>query len=951
MSLDIDDPRLTAFALGELPEAERPDIEQALADHPELAREVEQIRLTARWLSEQLHEEQAREAAAAASPLRLVADVPRKPWFRRPASWLSAAAAVLVLGVSATLLMPRYQAAREEPAARYARWFKTDVASDKAVASAPAPAPAAEPALVAAASPDVLRDQLAGTSPVVVGTQGGGLYNFDDSPSQAAPKAGTVVTRQRRMLDPAQSQAPAPPAAVAANAPDARFAAPQVRALGRGVEQLAARSPQGRQEAQGQGQQQGSQGQQQGGPPGQGQGSSVGMNGMAQMGQSGGRPMMNGMMAGMMGEGRNAGGMGGMRGRPARGDLAAGPSSADRGAINSFGTLDDRQLAAGASQSQGQGRGLELGQSLPQLSEAKPGQMAQKSGDPAQPTDSKAFTHYSDRNVSDLAKAPEAAGAVPAADAPVALALKEKGESRPAILDGAVSAMKSVDKLGEAEVAREVAQPEARFGLELKDAEAVKPEPVSEPAPAPAVEENPFVLTSQEAASTFAIDVDTASYSIVRRSLMEQNRLPSPGEVRIEEMLNYFPYQDALPPAGSPDPFAIHVEPARCPWNAANRLARIGIMGRPLGQEARKPSNLVFLVDVSGSMDQPNKLPLVQWGLQKLVEQLGENDRVAIAVYAGSSGLVLPSTSAMNKPAILSKIEELRAGGSTNGGAGIQLAYDQAAAGFINGGINRVILATDGDFNVGVTNQDELVTLVGSKAKGEKPIFLTVLGFGMDNLKDGTLEKLADKGNGHYAYIDRPEEAYKVLVEEMGATLDVIAKDVKIQVEFKPELVRAYRLIGYENRVMPNQDFRNDQKDGGEIGAGHHVTALYEYVPAEAAPAPPADGGPSPASFTVRLRYKQPQGDVATEIERPVVDRGVDYADASDDLKFASAVAGFGMILRRSPSVGSLTLPGVLELASPTLAHDPGGYRREFLALVQRARDIQAPPIAAPANP
>jgi Ca-activated chloride channel family protein len=243
------------------------------------------------------------------------------------------------------------------------------------------------------------------------------------------------------------------------------------------------------------------------------------------------------------------------------------------------------------------------------------------------------------------------------------------------------------------------------------------------------------------------------------------------------------------------------------------------------------------------------------------------------------------------------------------------------------------------------------VRLVESKAKGEKPIFLTVLGFGMDNLKDGTLEKLADKGNGHYAYIDRPEEAHKVLVEEMGATLDVIAKDVKIQVEFNPERVLAYRLIGYENRVMPNQDFRDDQKDGGEIGAGHHVTALYEYVPAEAAPAPPADGGPSPASFTVRLRYKQPQGDAATEIERPVVDRGVDYADASDDFKFASAVAGFGMILRHSPSVGSLTLPGVIELASTTLAHDPSGYRREFLSLVEKARDLQNPPLAAPVDP
>ncbi|WP_165064257.1 vWA domain-containing protein [Paludisphaera rhizosphaerae] len=478
--------------------------------------------------------------------------------------------------------------------------------------------------------------------------------------------------------------------------------------------------------------------------------------------------------------------------------------------------------------------------------------------------------------------------------------------------------------------------------VQVRDHEQLADAPAAQSEPEPVVEENPFVLTSQEAASTFAIDVDTASYSIVRRSLLQQNQLPARDEVRIEELLNYFPYQDAPPAANSPDPFAIHVETARCPWNGGHRLARIGIAGKPLGQAARKPSNLIFLVDVSGSMDQPNKLPLVQWGLQKLVEQLGENDRVAIVVYAGASGLVLPSTSCLKKAEILARIEELKAGGSTNGGAGIQLAYSQAASNFINGGINRVILATDGDFNVGVTNQDELVQQVESKAKGAQPIFLTVLGFGMDNLKDGTLEKLADKGNGHYAYIDQPEEAHKVLVEEMGATLDVIAKDVKIQVEFKPELVKAYRLIGYENRVMPNQDFANDQKDGGEVGAGHHVTALYEIVPAEA-PAKPTAGAMSPDSFTVRIRYKKPEGNVSALIERPVADRGLDYSEASDDFKFASSVAGFGMLLRHSPSVGSLTYSAVIELASPTLAHDPSGYRSEFMRMVQKARELSAP--------
>ncbi len=276
-------------------------------------------------------------------------------------------------------------------------------------------------------------------------------------------------------------------------------------------------------------------------------------------------------------------------------------------------------------------------------------------------------------------------------------------------------------------------------------------------------------------------------------------------------------------------PFAVHVEIAGCPWDAQHRLARIGIAARPIDQSKRPPSNLVFLVDVSGSMQAPNKLPLVQWSLQRMVEQLGENDQIAIVVYAGASGLVLPSTSCINKAEILSAIEQLRAGGSTNGGAGIQLAYDVATQHFIKNGTNRVILATDGDFNVGVTKENDLIGLIEAKAKSG--VFLSVLGFGMGNIKDGNLERLADKGNGHYAYIDSPREAYKVLVEEMGSTLVTVAKDVKIQVEFNPAKVGGYRLIGYENRIMAHKDFNDDTKDAGEVGAGHHVTALYELVP------------------------------------------------------------------------------------------------------------------------
>lgn len=895
MNLDIDDPRLTAFALGELPEAERPDIEQALADQPDLAREIEQIRLTARWLSEQLHEEQSREAVAAAPPLRLAADTPGKRRFWRRHPWMSAAALVM-LGTSTALLMPAIRSAREARLAGHGEPSALDFEGDKPVAIALAPA-ASSPA-------ESLRNQLAGTGPGADAPTDSRAYTYHGERDLSSPAAGrlhdparpegsgristmngapALVRMKQNPQEPsldlfATAAAPATPAVEKFGSD--RFARVGPEVGPRGERRIAGQEDLERLYEH---------------SPGRGRGQTDENRAIGIMG------MMNppdGMNPGMEGMASASGGM------------IAGPASARP---SQKGEGESRQFAS------------RLGD------QAQAGQVDSSS---IVPQDAKAPAEFA------LASAPPSPNT------------KQKAEGREEEEEAAALAFskKPGDLYGD-EVARNGAQPEALVEGESRDGQAA-PEPLAQAAPAPAaVEENPFILTSQEAASTFAIDVDTASYSIVRRSLMEQNRLPNPDEVRIEEMLNYFPYQDAPPPADGPAPFSIHVEPARCPWNAANRLARIGIMGRPLGQEARKPSNLVFLVDVSGSMDQPNKLPLVQWALQKLVEQLGENDRVAVAVYAGSSGLVLPSTSAMNKPAILSKIEELRAGGSTNGGAGIQLAYDQAAAGFINGGINRVILATDGDFNVGVTNQDELVRLVESRAKGEKPIFLTVLGFGMDNLKDGTLEKLADKGNGHYAYIDRPEEAYKVLVEEMGATLDVIAKDVKIQVEFKPEMVRAYRLVGYENRVMPNQDFRDDRKDGGEIGAGHHVTALYEYVPAEVAPAPPADGGPSPASFTVRLRYKQPEGEVATEIERPVVDRGADYADASDDFKFASAAAGFGMILRHSPSVGSLTLPGVIELASPTLAHDPGGYRREFMGLVQRARDIQNPPLAAPTNP
>jgi Ca-activated chloride channel family protein len=461
--------------------------------------------------------------------------------------------------------------------------------------------------------------------------------------------------------------------------------------------------------------------------------------------------------------------------------------------------------------------------------------------------------------------------------------------------------------------------------------------------------ENTFCDVSTEPQSTFSIDVDTASYATVRRFLT-QNMLPPQAAVRIEEMLNYFSYRDAPPPASSPDPFAVYAEVAGCPWNAQHRLARIGIASKSIDQSRRPPSNLVFLIDVSGSMDAPERLPLVRWGLARLVEQLGEDDRVAIVVYATSAGLYLPSTSCSKKAEIVASIDQLRAAGSTNGAAGIQLAYDVATQNFIKNGTNRVILATDGDFNVGITDDNDLVRLI--QAKVMSGVFLSVLGFGIDNHKDLKLEQLANKGNGHHAYIDSARELYKVLVEEMGSTLITVAKDVKIQVDFNAAMVSRFRLIGYEDRILAHQDFNDDTKDAGEIGAGHHVTALYELVApgADASRANLARSGLAvlgkkvkgdTESLTVKLRYKKPNEETSQGLERKVIDQGLDFGHASGDLKFAAAVAGFGMLLRDSPYKGSLTYPGLLEIAQPALAEDPSGYRKEFVDLVQKARALR----------
>jgi len=461
------------------------------------------------------------------------------------------------------------------------------------------------------------------------------------------------------------------------------------------------------------------------------------------------------------------------------------------------------------------------------------------------------------------------------------------------------------------------------------------------------IEENPFLAVSAHPLSTFSVDVDRASYSNVRRFLLD-GQAPPKDAIRVEELVNYFPY-DYAEPAGD-DPVAIHTELAPAPWKPQHRLLRIGLQARRVDLRGLPPSNLVFLIDVSGSMQDPNKLPLVKASLAMLVNTLRPNDRVAIVVYAGSAGLVLPSTSGDEKPKTLTAIEQLEAGGSTAGGAGIKRAYDEAVANFVRGGNNRVILATDGDFNIGVSSDGELVRLIEDRRK--TGVFLTVLGFGMGNLKDSKMEQLADHGNGNYAYIDNLLEAKKTLVHELGGTLFTVAKDVKIQVEFNPARVRAYRLIGYENRLLAEEDFTDDVKDAGEMGAGHSVTALYEIVPVGAqtdvtirlpdslryqSVRAPTSGGGSELGF-VKVRYKQPDGDRSQLLSLPV---GAEATrTASPDFRFQAAVAEFGLLLKSSAYRGGSSFEHVIATARASQGADPDGYRTEFVRLAQAAQSL-----------
>lgn len=462
------------------------------------------------------------------------------------------------------------------------------------------------------------------------------------------------------------------------------------------------------------------------------------------------------------------------------------------------------------------------------------------------------------------------------------------------------------------------------------------------------IAENNFKTVSESPLSTFSIDVDAASYSNMRRYI-NKGELPPADAIRTEELINYFSY-DYPQPTGN-DPVKITTEVGACPWNVKHRLARIGLKAKEIPTDKLPVSNLVFLIDVSGSMYGPQRLGLVQSSLKLLVNNLRDEDRVAIVVYSGSAGEKLPSTSGSDKQKIREAIDELTAGGSTAGGAGIKLAYKMAKQNFVKGGNNRIILCTDGDFNVGVSSDEGLEKLIEQERKSG--VFLTVLGYGMGNYKDSKMQVLAEKGNGNHAYIDNLQEANRVLVNEFGATMHTVAKDVKLQIEFNPSQVQAYRLIGYESRLLKDEDFNNDAKDAGEMGAGHTVTAFYEVVPAgiksdftgkvddlkyqKTKPAPAVTNN-SKELLTVKLRYKAPDGNTSKKIEQPLIDDKKEKV--SSDFRFASAVAMFGQLLRDSDFKGDATYDKVISLAKTSLDNDEKGYRREFIRLAETAEGL-----------
>lgn len=464
------------------------------------------------------------------------------------------------------------------------------------------------------------------------------------------------------------------------------------------------------------------------------------------------------------------------------------------------------------------------------------------------------------------------------------------------------------------------------------------------------IQDNKFLRVTDNPLSTFSIDVDAASYGNVRRFL-NNGSLPPAGAVRIEEMINYFHYNYPQPAADKP--FTINTEMTQAPWNKDHKLVMIGMQGKRIATDKLPASNLTFLIDVSGSMEDENKLPLVKASMKMLTDQLRENDKVSIVVYAGAAGLVLKPTSGANKIKIKEAIDNLEAGGSTAGGEGIRLAYKTAKQNFIAGGNNRVILCSDGDFNVGESSDDAMDRLIEAERKGG--VYLTVLGYGMGNYKDSKMQKLAQKGNGNHAYIDDISEAKKVLVNEFGGTMFAIAKDVKLQVEFNPALVQGYRLIGYENRILAREDFNDDKKDAGELGSGHTVTAIYEIIPAGIKDTmlgsvdalkyqQPVKSGKYNGTevMTVKARYKPVNSETSLLLEYPISNSITGFESASENLRFSASVAAFGMLLRNSDFKGGASYDMVLQLAKKAKGEDEEGYRAEFVKLVEKAKYLSA---------
>lgn len=978
MTFDPNDPRLTAFALGELDDTERPEIEAQIASCADSRKYVEEIRAMARILSDQLQTEPApglnthqREAIVAGLPGdngKPVADVLPIALAPRSSSRhvMKFAIAAGIIGVLFSLMIPARQAARKalvraqrqqdlalntpqtrSPMAKVDPTMHRDFENDaKFAAPMPTDAYAAAPTSPAEGMPgeQAGRASLARRSMVSDGSSSTAV-GLSQSPSgvqggMGVPRAGSAAGKSYGMSTalarkPPQS-APAPSGPYAANA--ANGGHPFVGGTSSGaagnftpvmtIPFTQQNSPTGSRPSNAQPQ------------PGVAfaiapQGSSPGRSTVAQANPN----------ASMFNAPAKKGNSNRLAQQPQRQDYRMSPAQGQ--------TNLSAQNARGLP-------GENAPRATPPVSLAYAGRPV-RNADAARSKFGVDQRNEAMPQVAPAPMAPPASAKVapqsPAKAKPVQMALGEKAGAPVADRDGNPMELKQ-ELAREAESGELAMRRESETPSKKRD-EAERLDFVTAPLPPapPAQEEvdkhpdNLFMSVATDPLSTFSIDVDSASYANVRRFL-NQNSMPPIDAVRVEELINYFPYHDAPPPLDGVDPLAIHAELGGCPWNPNHRLARIALTSRPIAADKRPMCNLVFLIDVSGSMDQPNKLPLVKQSLSRLVTELGENDRIAIVVYAGAAGLVLDSTSCMEKARILSAIDNLQAGGSTNGGAGIQLAYDLAVRHFVTNGSNRVILATDGDFNVGVTSRDDLLKLI--EAKRKSGVFLSVLGFGTGNLKDATLETLADKGNGTHAYIDTIDEAEKVLIQEMGATLVTVAKDVKLQIEFNPAKVGAYRLIGYENRLLAAPDFLNDQKDAGEVGAGHHVTALYELVPPGQGPlanhvAPlefqkPAKVVPSAKSFTVHVRYKLPSEETSRPIDLGVTDQGLDFSRASTDFKFASSVAGFGMLLRHSPYRGSLTYSGVLEIARSALSDDPSGYRREFVGLVRKAQSLAVAP-------